>query len=129
MKADRQFCVYSHSVNGKVVYVGKGTVERAFTSAGRNPQWHDSVKGGITIKIVRRFSSEKEALAYEAKTIGIQSPLCNIHHKGGTRTSNLMVRLTKTEKADLRRKAKRAGVSLSVFVRILIQGELIRKTT
>jgi hypothetical protein len=72
---DGEHYVYLHrSPNDDVFYVGKGRNNRAF-SKDRDPLWHHYVNtrcGGVhEVEIVKRFSSEEEALELEADLIAL----------------------------------------------------------
>ena len=79
------WCVYTHSVDGEVFYVGMGNGDRPFAGASnagtsaRNELWHAVVarRGGFDVSILKWFGSRKAALSYEKKMIALFNPSCN----------------------------------------------------
>jgi hypothetical protein len=68
----REFYVYSvHDKNGHLIYIGKGIGRRSFQSAKR-------LEGRARIRAL--FTSEKQALAFEARLIRQFRPVGNIVH-------------------------------------------------
>ena len=66
------YYVYVHSKpNGSPFYVGKGTRGRAFTSGKRSWGWTQMVEecGGVDVRIVKYFETEKEAWDFEKALI------------------------------------------------------------
>jgi len=79
------FCTYAHhKPDGAMFYIGKGSVGRAHSSAGRNIVWKRTVEkhGGFSVEILGRWASEQEAFDHEIflietlRDMGI--PLVNI---------------------------------------------------
>ena len=80
-----KYCVYTHSVDGDVFYVGKGTGVRPFTFTQRNEAWN-SITGGagrIEVNIIHWCDSEAEALAVERLTVRKLRPIANVAEGGG----------------------------------------------
>lgn len=77
-----QFCVYSHSVNGVVFYVGHGKCERPFCLISRNRPWMNFIKGKKTLEVTLHswHRSKKEALKFELELIKKLKPKCNISY-------------------------------------------------
>lgn len=44
MSGLKQLCVYTHSANGRVFYVGQGSSTRAYNRHARTPRWEEYVK-------------------------------------------------------------------------------------
>ena len=67
----RIYYVYTHSVNGKVFYVGKGRGNRDTQTRSRNRFWHNIVKkhGEPIIRRVQENLSDDEAYELEKKLI------------------------------------------------------------
>ena len=66
------YYVYVHSKpNGELFYVGKGSMNRAFTSGKRSWGWTQIVQecGGVDMRIVKYFETENEAFQFEKKFI------------------------------------------------------------
>jgi hypothetical protein len=83
----RIYYVYTHSIDGKVFYVGKGRGNRAYQTRSRNRYWHNMVNkyGHPTIKIVKDKLTDDESYELEKtliKEYGIDN-LVNIS-EGGT---------------------------------------------
>ena len=79
------YCTYAHhQPDGALFYIGKGSVGRAHSSAGRNIIWKRTVEkhGGFSVEILGRWASEQEAFDHEIflietlRDMGI--PLVNI---------------------------------------------------
>ena len=74
------YCVYMHSSNGEVFYVGKGRSYRPFEFSRRNDDWvkfAQSANGEIEVTILEWFDLEDDALLYEAMKIRDMKPACN----------------------------------------------------
>lgn len=82
MSEEKRFYVYSHSHNGKIFYIGKGTKQRAWRKhCGRSLLWSqyvESIGGEYDVDIIRRFDSSDEAFAFENKQIKKFTPYCNL---------------------------------------------------
>jgi predicted GIY-YIG superfamily endonuclease len=66
------YYVYIHAnQDGKVFYVGKGSGRRVYSMNDRSYEWHEEQQkhDGLLMKIVRRFSTETEAYAYEKELV------------------------------------------------------------
>ena len=56
------FYVYTHSIEGKVFYVGKGSHDRAVRIAGRSKQWYKTAfNQSIEVSIISELITQKEA--------------------------------------------------------------------
>src|ERR1041385_5952573 len=77
-----KICVYLHSVDGKVFYVGMGIADRPLQIAGRHrsARWHEIVDraGHFNVEIVGWFKSEDDARKEEYRQIKIHYPYANI---------------------------------------------------
>jgi hypothetical protein len=80
---------YAHyKPDGTMFYIGKGSVRRAYSKAGRNVVWNRTVEkhGGFKVEILCRWSTEQEAFDHEIflidtiKKMGV--PLVNIAEGG-----------------------------------------------
>ena len=68
MKND--YYVYLHkTLDGNPFYVGKGRLNRAYSSYSRSKNWHQISKCGYTVELVFTNLTEKEALEEESKLI------------------------------------------------------------
>ena len=59
---------YAHrKPDGAMFYIGKGSIKRAHSSAGRNIVWKRTVKkhGGFSVEILGKWASEQEAFDHE----------------------------------------------------------------
>lgn len=78
----KNFCVYSHDINGNIIYIGAGTPSRPYSFC-RPKRWRDLVLKNnfeLEIKIIGWFSSKKEALIFEKEMIKKWKPICNLFH-------------------------------------------------
>lgn len=75
----RRFCVYTHSVEGKVFYVGAGVPSRPYTDIDRNPTWARIVQehGYFDVDIVNWFASKASAFRFEKTEITRLRPEAN----------------------------------------------------
>lgn len=80
---------YAHyKPDGTMFYVGKGSVMRAYSRAGRNVVWRRTVEkhGGFGVEILARWKTEQEAFDHEIFLIGaikeMGMPLVNIAQGG-----------------------------------------------
>ena len=73
--------IYTHSVDGVVFYVGKGSGGRAFTKGSRNSLWETFVCGSpvFDIALVAFFVEKKEAFDFERALIFKLKPCCNVN--------------------------------------------------
>ena len=79
---DKVWYVYSHSMNGRLIYLGMGGPLRPFSNSDRNDLWyrHAGDIRSLTICILRRFKSRSAAAAYERNLIAQFQPVANIMH-------------------------------------------------
>jgi transcriptional regulator with XRE-family HTH domain len=82
MNDQKQLCVYTHSVNGKIFYVGSGDLKRPYARKARTPRWYSHVKesGGYEINIHAWMDDRIEAQRVESKIIAAHNPPCNIRN-------------------------------------------------
>ena len=80
---------YAHyKPDGSMFYIGKGSISRAHSSAGRNVVWNRTVAkhGGFKVEILGRWATEKEAFDHEIFLIdtmrSLDVPLVNIAEGG-----------------------------------------------
>ncbi len=79
-----KFCVYAHYVDGKCIYVGKGTPARAMDRR-RGDLYNETVAENnfeLDVRFLRWFYSLKESLDFERKLIQKLKPKCNKHFNG-----------------------------------------------
>lgn len=107
----QQLCVYTHSANGKVFYVGSGSRARAFNHSNRTPRWHTQAEaaGGVETNIIVWTEDRAEAQRIEAEMIMTHKPACNVHKRAtrkiwpvSFREVNFSVRLSDTEAARVK---------------------------
>lgn len=82
-----KYCVYIHKrkTDGKIFYVGKGSLKRSRSSSGRSSYWHNVVnKYGFVSSIVQSNIKESEAFELEIFLISEigRSNLCNLTDGG-----------------------------------------------
>jgi DNA invertase Pin-like site-specific DNA recombinase len=80
---------YAHyKPDGSMFYIGKGSIRRAYSKAGRNVVWNRTVEkhGGFKVEILGRWSTEQEAFDHEIFLIDtikkMGTPLVNISDGG-----------------------------------------------
>lgn len=101
-----RFYVYSHSVNGVVLYIGKGSQHRAFEFSRRSKKWHRTFDGVAKVQVNFLFWSddEKEALDFEKLKIQEVRPIANCF-------GNPNYKMPKKQKLDISK--SHAGKTLS----------------
>ena len=79
MRRDSRYCVYTHSYNGEVFYVGQGSPTRPFMLSARNHCWEDYVKvlPSYDITIVFWTDDHTEALQEALRLMTSLKPYCN----------------------------------------------------
>lgn len=88
-------CVYMHSINGKVFYIGKGTPDRPFGFYHRNKIWHRIVvdnNGKFEVKILDWFAIDELARLREECEIKLWQPEANMVHNGFTKVLSMELR-------------------------------------
>jgi hypothetical protein len=73
-------CVYAHYVGEQIVYIGMGTLERAFRVAFRPKVWQDITSNGYKVVVLCWFDNRRDASQEEQKLIRAFNPLCNFAH-------------------------------------------------
>lgn len=84
-KSTNRYYVYAHLVNESIIYIGKGSGDRAFHQTNRSDIWKEVTNSGYEIKILAHSLDEKQAYAEEAKLIKELKPICNL--KAGNKSS------------------------------------------
>jgi hypothetical protein len=79
MRRDSRYCVYTHSYNGEVFYVGQGSPTRPFMLSARNHDWEDYVKvlPSYDITIVCWTDDHTEARQEALRLMTSLKPYCN----------------------------------------------------
>lgn len=80
VEADK-FCVYTHSVNGAIFYIGQGRGSRPLETTNRNRRWraHMAAHGGcFDVQILGWYSTKHAASAAETEAIVSHRPLANV---------------------------------------------------
>ena len=75
------FYVYWHTINDEIVYVGKGTGDRAW-STNRSQTWIDAMESidyDYQVDIVKTYFDEDAAYRHEAQLIKELNPRLNIN--------------------------------------------------
>lgn len=78
------WCVYSHSYEGKIFYIGKGRPQRPFELHGRNDIWIEFMKNKdyFDVSIVEWFLDERDAYTFERDIVDTLRPECNMQCSG-----------------------------------------------
>lgn len=73
----KPFCVYAHVIRGTIIYIGSGSIGRAF-DRNRSPLWREATKGkSVTVRILAWFGDSYDACDYEGRMIDHHRPICN----------------------------------------------------
>lgn len=75
-------CVYGHYVNNELIYIGAGTLFRAFSYYPRRALWKELVADGYDVIILAWYPDLKSAQDLEKKLIKQHKPKCNLAHNG-----------------------------------------------
>jgi len=123
-----RYCVYTHSVNGSVFYVGKGRSTRPFEARKRNKLWADMVEscsGVFDVDIISWHEDNESAIVAEAVLIREKNPSCNMVLTDGYTTSDHQKkRCSQTHKGKILSESTRVKISNSLIGR---QSTLIGK--
>lgn len=80
------FCVYVHEVAGEVIYVGEGSLPRAFTTSDRTDAWRAAVAGRpVRVGIICWCETKAQALADERRAIAYWQPRANFYKVAGAK--------------------------------------------
>ena len=80
------YCVYKHSNNDGIFYVGFGSLKRAFAFDNRYKSWRNEyAKGNITVEIDSVFKTDREGKDRELELILELKPIANYIYKGSVR--------------------------------------------
>jgi hypothetical protein len=76
---NQKFCVYSHSIDGEIFYVGMRNPHRPYDRGMRNPRWHTRVeKSGAYEVIIHVWTDDRRtAQRIEREMIETHKPSCN----------------------------------------------------
>lgn len=88
-----KYYVYTHSLNGEIFYVGKGSGTRVKRLTYRSERWKEIVGDksiDVEVNIVARFHAGKEAYDFEKKLIELYKSigLCQANESLGTMISD-----------------------------------------
>ncbi len=97
-------CVYTHSIDGIVFYVGKGVCYRPFEASRRNERWSAAVEaaGGIfDVDILGWFGTDQEACTRELQEIQSRKPSANLMNNGLRRSDEFKAMMSLRHKGKL----------------------------
>ncbi len=122
-----KYYVYTHSLDGEIFYVGKGSGTRARRFTFRSEQWNEVVGNrvdNVESNIVCYFQSEKDAYDFETKLTALYKSvgLCRANGSIGTHLSDTAKRLLKQKKIGNQYPAKE-------IVAIFPDGKQIKATS
>lgn len=102
-----KYCVYTHSIDGDIFYVGQGLSDRPFDHRSRNNAWKaiTAGAGAITVEIVDWYETVAEALEVEKNLISTLRPVANVGGGGNVGFKSL-VRQGSTRVACMRNVAR-----------------------
>lgn len=101
----KKFCVYTHSIDGNVFYVGLGSSGRAFSGGGRNQLWDRMVSdagGTFSVEILAWFDSKRDAMSREKTEIQTRKPVTNMTLNGYERSSETRLKISSKNKGKRR---------------------------
>jgi hypothetical protein len=116
----QKFCVYAHSINGQIIYIGKGRGYRSCESRARTPQWIEAVQnaGFFDVTILEWFEQDQDAKKFEALQIHKFKPLGNLMHNGLTRSINHKLAMSRAVKGICKSELTRAKMSAARFGKV-----------
>lgn len=111
-----KFCVYAHSINGQVFYVGMGRARRTLEMESRNSIWTGIVKKSDSFDstILSWYRSSKLARRAEASEIRRLKPIANVQHGAQASLAARLVPFTTKIPQNLFEKMKAAARSRKV---------------
>ena len=77
-----QTCVYAHYVGEQLIYIGVGSIERAFRIWCRSPEWKKLTRNGYRVEVIQWFENREDALEAEKRLIQELRPTTNLLHNG-----------------------------------------------
>jgi len=113
-------CVYTHSVDGIVFYVGKGVCYRPFETSRRNKLWGDAVEksGGVfDVDILGWFDNDQQARSRELQEIQSRKPTANLMNNGWHRSLEFKTMMTLRHKGKVLSEETRDKISSSMVGR------------
>lgn len=110
-----QVCVYTHSIQGKVFYVGKGISSRPFETSRRGERWHNIVSeaGHFDVEVIAWFDSDQDARLQEAQDIAKYKPEANLMGNGWRRSEEFKAAMSKCHKGKAVSPETRERIGLS----------------
>ncbi len=119
------YCVYTHSYDNEVVYIGCGRSVRPWKKETRNKLWWRfyKSKGMPKVHVLFEFSSYKEALKKEKEMIDAQLPIINLYGKQ-KQARGFNSSLRPVTRIDRLRKL-RAQIIHEKFLPIPVKGETV----
>ena len=78
-KTEGIYVLYSHYIDDALIYIGSGSVKRAFSLGQRNEDWHKRVSeaGHVDVYFIGAGESETAIRTHELKLINRLRPRCN----------------------------------------------------
>ncbi len=73
------YYIYSHSLDGQLLYIGLGTKPRLTSEWDRGRKWRDKIKkvSRVDMRILARFYNREKAARFEQALIEFCQPPCN----------------------------------------------------
>lgn len=98
-----KYCLYQHSSDGVVFYVGVGVSTRPFERIKRNALWDAFVAaaGAFDVMILQWSDNRLELLRAEAAAIGEHKPACNQMMNGYTHSEERRAKTSATHKGKV----------------------------
>lgn len=116
----KPFCVYSHNLYGKIVYIGAGTLKRAFELTGRGERWHRSMTNPdipwveYEVEILESFETYPEALIREAALIAEHQPSFNVQGIAAATRKRLLTKVKCVETGSIYPTITKAAEAIGV---------------
>ena len=132
----RKFCVYAHSVSGKVIYIGMGSHRRALTASCRSKRWVEAVPDGKSFEVsfLSWHNKREHAEKAEREQILRHRPPANLaryspvyRFRNGKPKVTVTMEFPKAMWVQVRRAAKARGMFLQTFTKMALTEWLAQK--
>lgn len=126
-------CVYSHRIDGEIIYIGMGVASRPFDKAGRTAAWKALVEknGSYDVEILGWFDNVQAASQEERKQIMLHQPIANTVYKtrpkrkpNRRKSAVIAMRINGEDKKMIQNMADDAEMPLGDFIMARVWGEV-----
>ena len=109
--------IHRRNTDGKVFYVGMGSLHRMSNKSMRSSDWHEMAKDGRTVELVAGWDTQKEAFDHESLLIAcfkdMGHPLINKTTGGAGNNAVRSLELRKNHAQKMRGNTHRLGINHS----------------